>query len=110
MKDRRDLGDEPGDLAQIVVVQPPLAVKTMGLGDSSQCLGEAVAGLLLENVFIRRLYGRDHLAQVLLSFGLILVLDDIRQIVFGKDVHSVAPPKFLSGSIQARMNVRWVST
>ncbi len=49
-----------------------------------------VAGLALENVFIRRLYGRDHLAQVLLSFGLILVLDDIRQVVFGKDVHSVA--------------------
>src|SRR5215207_4347585 len=48
-----------------------------------------VVGLLLENVFIRRMYGRDHLAQVLLSFGFILVLDDLRQIVFGKDVHSV---------------------
>ena len=58
-----------------------------------RCIGGVaiafVAGLALENVFIRRLYGRDHLAQVLLSFGLILVLDDIRQVVFGKDVHSV---------------------
>jgi branched-chain amino acid transport system permease protein len=58
-----------------------------------------VAGLLLEAVFIRRLYGRDHLAQVLLSFGLILVLDEIRHILFGKDVHSVAAPDFLQGSI-----------
>jgi branched-chain amino acid transport system permease protein len=59
-----------------------------------------VAGLLLENVLVRRLYGRDHLAQVLLSFGLILVLDEVRQILFGKDVHSVAPPAFLQTSLQ----------
>jgi branched-chain amino acid transport system permease protein len=59
-----------------------------------------LAGMLLENIFVRRLYGRDHLAQVLLSFGLILVLDEMRQIAFGKNVHSVAPPAFLQGSIQ----------
>jgi branched-chain amino acid transport system permease protein len=59
-----------------------------------------VAGMLLETVFIRRLYGRDHLAQVLLSFGLILVLDEVRDVLFGKDVHSVAPPAWLAGSIQ----------
>ncbi|MGL4240013.1 MAG: branched-chain amino acid ABC transporter permease [Beijerinckiaceae bacterium] len=59
-----------------------------------------VLGLVLEEIFVKRLYGRDHLAQVLLSFGLILVIDEVRQIVFGKDVHSVAPPAWLSGSIQ----------
>ncbi len=59
-----------------------------------------VAGLLLETVFIKRLYGRDHLAQVLLSYGLILVLDEVRLILFGKDVHSVAAPAFLTGSIK----------
>jgi branched-chain amino acid transport system permease protein len=58
------------------------------------------AGLLLEEVFVKRLYGRDHLVQVLMSFGLILVLDEVRQILFGKDVHSVPPPAFLRGSIQ----------
>ena len=58
------------------------------------------AGMLLETVFIRRLYGRDHLAQVLLSFGLILVLDEMRDFLFGKDVHSVAPPAILAGSIR----------
>src|SRR3954464_6910501 len=31
-----------------------------------------LAGLLLEAVFVKRLYGRDHLAQVLLSYGFIL--------------------------------------
>ena len=59
-----------------------------------------VVGMALEYVFVRRLYGRDHLAQVLLSFALILIIDEIRQILFGKDVHSVAPPEFLRGSIQ----------
>lgn len=59
-----------------------------------------VGGLALESLFIRRLYGRDHLAQVLLSFGLILIIDEMRQILFGKDVHSVPPPAFLAGSIQ----------
>jgi branched-chain amino acid transport system permease protein len=59
-----------------------------------------VLGILLEEIFVKRMIGRDHLAQVLLSFGLILVIDEVRQIVFGKDVHAVAPPAWLSGSIQ----------
>lgn len=66
-----------------------------------------VAGLLLETVFVRLLYGRDHLAQVLLSFGLILVIDEVRQLAFGKDVHSVAPPQWLSGSIQLTDNLSY---
>lgn len=57
-------------------------------------------GIALEEVFVKRMIGRDHLAQVLLSFGLILVIDELRQILFGKDVHAVAPPAWLSGSIQ----------
>lgn len=66
-----------------------------------------VAGLLLETVFVRLLYGRDHLAQVLLSFGLILVIDELRQAAFGKDVHSVAPPAWLAGSIQLTDNLSY---
>jgi branched-chain amino acid transport system permease protein len=66
-----------------------------------------VVGLLLEDVFIRRLYGRDHLAQVLLSFALILIIDEIRLLAFGKDVHSVAPPDFLRGSIQLTENLSY---
>lgn len=66
-----------------------------------------VVGLLLETVFVRLLYGRDHLAQVLLSFGLILVIDEIRQLLFGKDVHSVAPPQWLAGSIQLTDNLSY---
>lgn len=66
-----------------------------------------VAGFFLEQVFVRLLYGRDHLSQVLLSFGLILVIDEIRQLLFGKDVHSVPPPAWLSGSIQLTDNLSY---
>ena len=59
-----------------------------------------VLGIALEEVFVKRMIGRDHLAQVLLSYGLILVIDEMRQIIFGRDVHSVAPPAWLQGSIQ----------
>ena len=59
-----------------------------------------VIGIALEDVFVKRMIGRDHLTQVLLSFGLILVIDEVRQILFGKDVHSVLPPSWLQGSIQ----------
>lgn len=59
-----------------------------------------VLGLVMEEVFVKRLIGRDHLAQVLLSYGLILVIDEVRQILFGRDVHSVAPPAWLAGSVQ----------
>src|SRR5271154_2706150 len=35
-------------------------------------------GFVLEKVFFARLYGRDHLHQVLLTYGLILVLEEMR--------------------------------
>ncbi len=66
-----------------------------------------VIGLLLETIFVRLLYGRDHLAQVLLSFGLILAVDEVRQLLFGKDVHAVPPPPWLSGSIRLTDNLSY---
>ncbi len=66
-----------------------------------------VLGWLMEAVLVKRLYGRDHLAQVLLTFGVILVLDEGRQILFGKDVHSVPPPEWLAGTIQLTDNLSY---
>lgn len=56
-------------------------------------------GLLLETTIIRRLYKRDHLYQVLLTFGLILILEELRSLCFGDDVHGVAVPALLNYSI-----------
>jgi branched-chain amino acid transport system permease protein len=56
-------------------------------------------GLVLEWLLIRPLYGRDHLYQVLLTYGLILIFEECRSLAFGDDVHGVAVPAFLDFSI-----------
>jgi branched-chain amino acid transport system permease protein len=56
-------------------------------------------GLLLETTIISRLYKRDHLYQVLLTFGLILIFEELRSILFGDEVHGVAVPALLDFSI-----------
>lgn len=56
-------------------------------------------GLALEFLLFRFLYARDHLYQVLLTYGLILVFEELRSLLFGDDVHGVAVPDFLNFSI-----------
>jgi branched-chain amino acid transport system permease protein len=59
----------------------------------------AALGLALEWALISRLYRRDHLYQVLLTFGLILIFEELRSIIVGDDVHSVAIPAVLAASL-----------
>jgi len=56
-------------------------------------------GYVLEWVFISYLYEREHLQQVLMTYGLILVFEELRSILAGDDVHGVAPPAWLAGTI-----------
>ncbi|HTZ79941.1 MAG TPA: branched-chain amino acid ABC transporter permease [Stellaceae bacterium] len=56
-------------------------------------------GLGLESLLFRHLYRRDHLYQVLLTYGLILVMEELRSLLAGDDVHGVAVPRFLAFSI-----------
>ena len=58
-----------------------------------------VFGLLLEQLLFRHFYQRDHLDQVLLSFGLIYIFEELRSMWWGDDVHSVKVPDLLSASI-----------
>ena len=68
---------------------------TMALG-----LVLAVAlGYLLEWAFFSFLYQREHLQQVLMTYGLILVFEELRSILVGDDVHGVQAPQWLAGSI-----------
>lgn len=57
-------------------------------------------GMFLEWLLIKRLYERDHLYQVLLTYGLILIFEELRSLIWGDDVHGVAVPAILSASIQ----------
>lgn len=56
-------------------------------------------GAALEWALFSRLYKRDHLQQVLLTFGLILVFEEVRSILVGNDVHGVAVPHILDWSL-----------
>jgi branched-chain amino acid transport system permease protein len=57
-------------------------------------------GVFLEWALFSHLYKRDHLEQVLLTYGLILVFEELRSLIVGNDVHGVAVPAILDGSIQ----------
>lgn len=63
-------------------------------------LAALAIGLLLEVVVFRHLYDRDHLEQVLATFGIILFLNQGVKIVWGAAPLSVPVPELLSGSVQ----------
>ena len=56
-------------------------------------------GYLLEWAFFSFLYEREHLQQVLMTYGLILVFEELRSLLVGDDVHGVAMPELLAGSL-----------
>ena len=58
-----------------------------------------IFGYTIERVAISFLYKRDHLYQVLLTYGLILILNEMQKILWGSDFYSVPVPEFLSSSI-----------
>jgi branched-chain amino acid transport system permease protein len=65
--------------------------------------GLAAAGLVgmaIEYVVLRRLYARDHLDQVLATFGLILFFNQGITILFGRQPLFVNLPEFLSGAVE----------
>jgi branched-chain amino acid transport system permease protein len=57
-------------------------------------------GLALELLLFRRLYRRDHLYQVLLTYGLILIMEELRSLLVGDDVHGIAIPALFDFSIR----------
>ena len=59
----------------------------------------AVLSMLLERFLLRPLYGRDVSFQLLLTFGVMLFLDDGVRLIWGAAYHVVNPPQILSGVI-----------
>jgi branched-chain amino acid transport system permease protein len=81
----------------------PVVGATIGGGFfATLLLGVVLAvlfGYFLEWAFFSFLYEREHLQQVLMTYGLILVFEELRSLLVGDDVHGVAPPDILNGSI-----------
>ena len=81
----------------------PVVGSTLG-GGFFATLGVGVVlavmlGYVLEWAFFSFLYEREHLQQVLMTYGLILVFEEMRSLMVGDDVHGVAPPPWLAGTI-----------
>ena len=60
----------------------------------------AVFGYLLEWAFFSFLYQREHLQQVLMTYALILVFEELRSMLVGNDVHGVQAPSWLGGGFK----------
>jgi branched-chain amino acid transport system permease protein len=86
------LASMTGNLASAIAIAIPLTV---------------VLGMALEKLLFRQLYTRDHLYQVLLTYGLILVFEELRSIIWGDDVHGVAVPALLNASIPLTDNLSY---
>jgi branched-chain amino acid transport system permease protein len=66
-----------------------------------------VFGLVLERLLFRHFYQRDHLDQVLLTFGLIYIFEESRSILWGDDVHGVTIPDLLAASVPLTDNLSY---
>ncbi|MBL8700388.1 MAG: branched-chain amino acid ABC transporter permease [Alphaproteobacteria bacterium] len=62
--------------------------------------GAALVGMVVELVVVRRLYARDHLDQVLATFGLILFFNEMTKILWGPMAIFVDVPPALGGRVE----------
>ncbi len=81
----------------------PLVASTFGGGFfATLFVGVVLAvvlGYVLEWAFFSFLYEREHLQQVLMTYGLILVFEELRSLLVGDEVHGVEVPPFLAGTL-----------
>lgn len=60
----------------------------------------ALVGMAVEVIALRRLYDRDHLDQVLATFGLILFFNELTRILWGSRALFLDIPTWLSGTVE----------
>src|SRR6185312_14011883 len=64
-----------------------------------------VLGVLMELVFLRPLYKRGHMDQVLLTFGFTFIFFDLVQTVWGRVVSRLPTPDSMQGTVQIGLGV-----
>lgn len=60
----------------------------------------ALGGMVVELVVLRRLYDRDHLDQVLATFGLIFFCNELTRMIWGRQPLFMDTPSWLSGAVE----------
>ena len=61
--------------------------------------GAFALGVIIERIALVRLYERDHLDQVLATFGLILFFNELARIIWGATPYHMGTPSMLTGTI-----------
>lgn len=78
------------------------AVSTVGgfwLGLLVAMLGLSLMGIILDRLVFQPLQDQDPLNTILVTFGLLLVLEDAVRTIFGKDFLLMQPPALLTGVV-----------
>jgi len=67
----------------------------------------AAVGMLVELTILRRLYNRDHLDQVLATFGLIFFFNELTRIIWGRQPLFMDVPPWLNGAVELLPGVHY---
>ena len=59
----------------------------------------AIAGPLIERLLLRPIYGREEVVQLLVTYSLFLILEDVMKLLWGVDPYYVAKPYAFLGTV-----------
>ena len=64
-------------------------------------IGAGIVGMVIEVLFLRRIYGRDQEGafQLLMTYAFILILDDVVKFIWGPEYKTIPKPDALMGSL-----------
>jgi branched-subunit amino acid ABC-type transport system permease component len=62
----------------------------------------AVIGYLIERFLLRRLYGQEELLQIILTFGLVLIIEDVVEMLWGSMSYAL---RDISGVLQGALEM-----
>lgn len=70
------------------------------IGVAAALVAAGVVGMAVELLALRRLYARDHLDQVLATFGVILTFNELTKILWGPQALFLSVPEAFSGTVE----------
>lgn len=62
-------------------------------------LGVALVAVVIEMGLLRRIYVQEEIYQLLLTYSLVLIIDDLAKIIFGPEYKSIPKPDAISGAV-----------
>jgi branched-subunit amino acid ABC-type transport system permease component len=64
-------------------------------------IGAGIVGMVIEVLFLRRIYGRDQEGafQLLMTYAFILIIDDVVKFIWGPEYKTIPKPSSLMGSL-----------